>query len=93
MTTVTDALKEARMTLDSLGGLWVTDATEENPHEENWQIDTTKTVNKIEQALAVAERSPSGRFRTGSKLPITRRSSGARPCSMPSATSMRCAPK
>lgn len=62
MTTATEALKEARMTLDSLGGLWVTDATEDNPHEEKWQIGTTKTVNKIEQTLAVLERDLSERI-------------------------------
>jgi hypothetical protein len=60
--TATKALQDARHELDSLGGLWVTDATEENPHDETWQIDTTTAVNKIEQALARCERSLSERI-------------------------------
>lgn len=67
MTTATRALRDARHELDSLGGLWVTDSeatTEDNPHTETWQIDTTKTVNKIEQALAVCERSLAERIET-----------------------------
>lgn len=60
--TATKALQDARHELNSLGGLWVTDATEDNPHNETWQIDTTKTVNKIEQALARCERSLSERI-------------------------------
>jgi hypothetical protein len=60
--TATKALQDARHELDSLGGLWVTDATEDNPHGETWQIDTTKTINKIEQALARYEWSLSERI-------------------------------
>lgn len=62
MNTVTQALKAALRDLDSLGGLQVTDETEDNQHGERWQIDTTAAANKIEQALAVSEQSLSARI-------------------------------
>lgn len=77
MTTATQALKEARHELTTLHGLWASNSASDDgthhPEEQVWLINATETINKIEQALAVSERSLSERIEAAYDEAISQR--------------------